>query len=72
MAVKSYRSDSLDATIEIDEDKCVGASECVAICPSDVFEIINGKATAPKMDDCTECCACVEACPEGAIKHSSC
>jgi NAD-dependent dihydropyrimidine dehydrogenase PreA subunit len=24
------------------------------------------------IDECIECCACVENCPEGAIEHSSC
>ncbi len=72
MAVKSYKSESLDATIEIDNDKCTGAGECIAVCPAEVFELVDGKATVPRIDDCTECCACVEACPNGAIKHSTC
>ncbi|WP_096205964.1 4Fe-4S binding protein [Candidatus Methanoperedens nitratireducens] len=25
-----------------------------------------------RIDDCIECCACVDACPTKAIKHSSC
>ncbi|MHA1222945.1 MAG: 4Fe-4S binding protein [Candidatus Heimdallarchaeaceae archaeon] len=24
------------------------------------------------VDDCIECCACVGACPTGAIEHTSC
>jgi NAD-dependent dihydropyrimidine dehydrogenase PreA subunit len=26
----------------------------------------------PNIDECIECCACVEACPTGALKHSTC
>jgi NAD-dependent dihydropyrimidine dehydrogenase PreA subunit len=72
MAIKTWKSDELGITIEIDYDKCEGYAECVSVCPSDVFEVVDGKATAPNIDDCIECCACVEACPANAIKHSSC
>jgi len=72
MAVKSFKSDSLGVTIDIDHDKCVGAGECVAVCPADVFELQDGKSVAPRVDDCTECCACIDACPSQAIKHSTC
>jgi formate hydrogenlyase subunit 6/NADH:ubiquinone oxidoreductase subunit I len=26
----------------------------------------------PNIDECIECCACQEACPTGALKHSGC
>jgi NAD-dependent dihydropyrimidine dehydrogenase PreA subunit len=70
MVIKKY--ESTNATIEIDEDKCIGAGECVNTCPVSVFEIVEGKAHATRIDDCTECCLCVDACPTKAIKHSSC
>ena len=72
MVVKTWKSDELGVTIEIDHDKCEGYAECVSVCPADVFEIVDEKATAPNVDECAECCACVEACPVNAIKHSSC
>jgi NAD-dependent dihydropyrimidine dehydrogenase PreA subunit len=25
-----------------------------------------------RIDACIECCQCVDSCPQGAIKHSSC
>jgi NAD-dependent dihydropyrimidine dehydrogenase PreA subunit len=68
--IKEWKS--ADWTIKIDYDKCVGAGECVDICPSEVFELVNGKSTPPNIDDCVECCSCVEVCPEDAIEHSSC
>lgn len=72
LTVKKYESDALGFTIEIDYDKCIGAGECVDVCPTEVFELVDGKSTAPNIDECIECCACVEACPTQAIKHTSC
>ncbi|MEE8402463.1 MAG: 4Fe-4S binding protein [Candidatus Hydrothermarchaeaceae archaeon] len=67
--IKTYES---EVTIKIDHDKCTGAGECVDVCPVEVFELVDGKSTAPKVDECIECCACVESCPSNAIEHSSC
>lgn len=72
MAVKTWKSELLGLTIDIDYDKCVGHGNCVGECPSDVFELINGKSACIAIDDCVDCCACVDACPENSIRHSSC
>ena len=72
MVVKKFTSESLGITIDVDFDKCTGCGECVNICPTETYELIDGKAHATKIDDCVQCCACVSACPEGAIVHSSC
>ena len=72
MAVKKYESKAVGLTIEIDEDKCNADGECVNVCPTNVFEIIDGKSHAVRVDDCIECCACVDVCPPKAIKHTSC
>jgi NAD-dependent dihydropyrimidine dehydrogenase PreA subunit len=68
--IKEWKSS--DWTIKIDHGKCVGAGECVDICPSSVFVLAGGKSTAPNARECVECCSCVEVCPEEAIEHSSC
>lgn len=69
MAVKKYEG---IVVIEIDEDKCNGDGECVNVCPTNVFDIVNEKSQANRIDDCIECCACVDACPTRAIKHTTC
>ncbi|MBR9701888.1 ferredoxin family protein [Candidatus Pacearchaeota archaeon] len=61
-----------EVVIKIDYAICGGAGECADVCPSDVFEIIEGKAAATNVDECIECCSCVEVCPVDAILHSSC
>ncbi|MFQ5815708.1 MAG: indolepyruvate ferredoxin oxidoreductase subunit alpha [Candidatus Hydrothermarchaeaceae archaeon] len=68
--MKVYETDEF--TIEIDYDKCEGHGECIAVCPAEVYELVDGKATAPNVAECTECCSCVEVCPTEAIEHSSC
>ena len=70
MVTKKYEGNNV--TIEIDEDKCIGSGECVSACPTSVFELVDGKAHATNISDCTECCVCVDACPTKAIQHSSC
>ncbi|KAA0003902.1 MAG: ferredoxin family protein [Thermoplasmata archaeon] len=70
--IKEFTSSSGDITIKIDYDKCTGVGKCVEECPTDVYELQNGKAVAAKIDECIECCICIDACPNGAIEHSSC
>ncbi|KAB2947374.1 MAG: ferredoxin [Candidatus Methanoperedens nitroreducens] len=70
MVVKKYSEGAI--TIEIDEEKCNADGECVNVCPTNVFEIVDGKSKALRIADCIECCACVDACPTKAIKHHSC
>ena len=72
MVVKKWTSEELGIEIEIDYDKCVGATECVEVCPTHVYEMKDGKAVVVDIDECVECCACVDACPENAVRHSSC
>jgi len=56
--------------VEINLDLCKASGECVAICPVEVYEIIDGKVNAENIIDCIECGACQDTCPYGAIvKH---
>jgi NAD-dependent dihydropyrimidine dehydrogenase PreA subunit len=70
MTVKTFAGDAV--TIEVDNEKCEGHGECVDNCPSEVYALQQGKAVAVRIDDCIECCTCVEVCPEKAIAHSAC
>lgn len=51
----------------VDTDKCTGDEECIAACPAQVFEMVDGKADPVEADECLGCETCVEVCPEGAI-----
>jgi NAD-dependent dihydropyrimidine dehydrogenase PreA subunit len=66
-----WHSDDNDVTIRIDHDKCVGAEDCVNVCPAGVYEMTNGKAVAENVADCIECGACEGVCPEDAIMNST-
>ena len=70
MTVKTWQSDMV--TIKVDYDKCVGHGDCADACPGEVYELIDGKAVPVNINNCVECCTCVEVCPENAIDHSSC
>ena len=61
-----------DIKITVDYDKCTGEAECVTVCPVDIFELKDDKAVCVHVAECIECCACVSACPQEAIGHSSC
>ena len=59
----------------VDLDKCVGAGVCKSVCPVDVYELVEMpeygneiKAVPERMEDCIMCMACVNGCPEQAIK----
>ena len=59
-----------DNWVEIDLDLCVVAGECVSVCPSDVYEIVDGKVNADNIGECIECGACQDVCPTNTIlKH---
>lgn len=70
MTVQTFQND--DVTIMVDYALCKGHSDCAENCPGEVYDIVDGKAVAARLDDCVECCTCVQVCPEGAITHSSC
>ncbi|MBL0715839.1 MAG: 4Fe-4S binding protein [Desulfosarcina sp.] len=70
MTIKTWKSDAV--AINVDYDKCKGLGDCADACPSEVYEVQDGKAVPVDIDQCIECCTCVETCPEGAITHSAC
>jgi NAD-dependent dihydropyrimidine dehydrogenase PreA subunit len=54
-------------TVTVDVDKCNGDSECVDVCPVEVFELQDGKAVAVNEEECLGCESCIEVCEQGAI-----
>jgi len=56
--------------VELLTDRCIGAGDCVLVCPRDVFEM-NGsrrKVEIVRPDDCVRCGACIVQCPEDALR----
>ena len=53
--------------VTVDKAKCDGCEECANLCPSEVFEMQNGKSEPVNADECVFCLTCVEGCPNGAI-----
>lgn len=58
--------------VEVDLDLCIGAGECVQVCPVEVYELVDGKVIAENIGACTDCSACQDVCPTNAIlRHSA-
>ena len=53
--------------ILINTGKCNGCGECVDICPSDVYEIQDGKSIVINAEECVGCESCMEVCERNAI-----
>ncbi|MBI4843742.1 MAG: 4Fe-4S binding protein [Nitrospirae bacterium] len=53
--------------VTVDKSKCDGCEECVNLCPSEVFQMQDGKSEPVKPDECVFCLTCVEGCPNSAI-----
>ncbi|MDR3176107.1 MAG: 4Fe-4S dicluster domain-containing protein [Desulfovibrio sp.] len=53
--------------VTVDSDRCTGCSECVDICPVEVYELQDGKSVPTNVEECLGCESCVEACEAGAV-----
>ena len=53
-------------------DLCIGAGDCIEVCPVEVYDLVNDKVGAENIGECTDCMACQGVCPNNAIiKHSA-
>ena len=53
--------------VQVDIKKCDGCEECVNLCPSEVFQITDGKSDPYQASECANCLTCVESCPQDSI-----
>lgn len=51
----------------INEDRCVGCDACVAVCPTNVLDLVSNKSRVLRFQDCIQCEACMWACPTDAL-----
>lgn len=58
-------------TLALDESKCTGCGRCAEVCPHNVFDLKNGKASIAERDACMECGACSRNCAFEAITVSA-
>lgn len=63
---ETQRGDRLNTTT-VDHELCVGCGLCVAECPRDTLELVDGKAVATG-EHSMGCDHCAAVCPEGAIE----
>ena len=59
-----------EAHIDLVEDRCTGAAECVQVCPRDVLQMDGHrrKVEVKRPEQCIECGACIVQCPEDALR----
>jgi ferredoxin len=55
------------ATLQLKQDECIGCGLCETVCPHQVFQLEDKKASIRDLDGCIECGACASNCPVKAI-----
>jgi MinD superfamily P-loop ATPase len=55
----------------LDETRCIGCGDCVAVCPTVCLGLHRGRPWLPRPLDCVSCGACVVVCPTDAIRLSA-
>ncbi len=53
--------------VTVDMDKWTGDSECMDVCPVDVYKLVEGRAEPVNEDECLGCESCMEVCDFDAI-----
>jgi formate hydrogenlyase subunit 6/NADH:ubiquinone oxidoreductase subunit I len=52
----------------LDESRCTGCGDCVAVCPTDCLAMAGPLPWMPRPRDCIACAACVAVCPADALR----
>ena len=52
----------------LDETRCTGCAECVALCPTDCLDLDGRLPWLPRPLDCISCGLCVVVCPTQALR----
>ncbi len=66
--MKGYRYLKNVATLQLDQEACVGCGRCVEVCPHQVFILSGERANVTDLGACMECGACAKNCPAAAIR----
>jgi NAD-dependent dihydropyrimidine dehydrogenase PreA subunit len=58
------------AHIDLVANRCTGVSECVQVCPRNVFRmnLLKVSVEVARPDDCIQCGACIVQCPRDALR----
>lgn len=51
----------------LDEFRCTGCGDCVAVCPTACLEMTGPLPWLPRPRDCVSCTLCVLVCPASAL-----
>jgi formate hydrogenlyase subunit 6/NADH:ubiquinone oxidoreductase subunit I len=52
----------------LDEARCTGCGDCVAVCPTQCLEMRGSVPWLPRPTDCVSCELCVKVCPADALR----
>jgi NAD-dependent dihydropyrimidine dehydrogenase PreA subunit len=52
----------------VDERRCLGTGDCVAVCPTACLELRGGRPVLARPHDCLSCALCAAVCPTEAIR----
>ncbi len=55
-------------SVSINPDLCDNTQNCVAVCPMEVFAVVDGRAVVANVSECSLCMKCIDHCPEGAVE----
>jgi len=65
--MKKLRYISGVASLNLDQNLCIGCRTCSRVCPHAVFSYQNSKAVIEDGDGCMECGACARNCEQNAL-----